>query len=78
VGADAVAGGGVTDASITAFGLRLLTSRSNLGPRSRRAIIAGDARSSYVRMFQILRSQSGADIEIFWTVEDAYRWLGLE
>ena len=69
---------GVTDASVTAFGLRLLTSRSNLGPRSRRAIIAGDASSSYVRLFQILRSQSGADIEIFSTVEDAHRWLGLE
>ena len=69
---------GVTDASVTAFGLRLLTSRSNLGPRSRRAIIAGDASSSYVRMFQILRSQSGADIEIFSTVEDAHRWLGLK
>ena len=69
---------GVTDASVTAFGLRLLTSRSNLGPGSRRAIIAGDASSSYVRMFQALRSQSGADIKIFSTVEDAHRWLGLE
>jgi len=41
----------VTDASVTAFGLRLLTSRSNLGPGSRRAIIAGEASSSYVRLF---------------------------
>ena len=69
---------GVTDASVTAFGLRLLTSRSNLGPGSRRAIIAGDASSSYARLFQTLRSQSGADIEVFSTVEDAHRWLGLE
>jgi hypothetical protein len=68
----------VTDASVTAFGLRLLTSRSNLGPGSRRTIIAGDASASYVRMFQALRSQSGADIKIFSTVEDAHRWLGLE
>jgi hypothetical protein len=68
----------VTDASVTAFGLRLLTSRSNLGPGSRRAIIAGEASSSYVRLFQTLRSQSGADIEVFSTVEDAHRWLGLE
>jgi len=68
----------VTDASVTAFGLRLLTSRSNLGPGSRRAIIAGEASSSHVRLFQTLRSQSGADIEVFSTVEDAHRWLGLE
>jgi hypothetical protein len=69
---------GVTDASVTAFGLRLLTSRSNLGPGSRRALVVGDATSSYARMFQVLRSESGADIEIFTTVEDAHRWLGLE
>ena len=68
----------VTDASVTAFGLRLLTSRSNLGPGSRRAIIAGEASSSYVRLFQTLRSQSGADIEVFSTIEDRHRWLGLE
>ena len=68
----------VEDVSVTAFGLRLLTTRSSLGPGSRRAVIAGDASSSYVRMFQILRSQSGADIEVFSTVEDAHRWLGLE
>jgi hypothetical protein len=69
---------GVTSVSITALGLRLITTRSNLGPGSRRAIIEGDASSSYVRMFQTLRSQSGADIKIFSTVEDAHRWLGLE
>ena len=38
----------------------------------------GDASSSYVRMFQTLRSQSGEDIRIFSTVEDAHRWLGLD
>ena len=71
---------GVTDVSVTALGLRLIATRSNLGPGSRRAIIEGDAISSYgyVRMFETLRSQSGADIKIFSTVEDAHRWLGLE
>jgi hypothetical protein len=29
-------------------------------------------------MFQALRSQSGADIKIFSTVEGAHRWLGPE
>src|SRR4029453_2688511 len=29
-------------------------------------------------MFQTLRSQSGEDIKIFSTVEDAHRWLGAE
>jgi hypothetical protein len=48
----------VTDVSVTALGLRLLATRSNLGPGSR-------------RMFETLRSQSGADIKIFSTVEDA-------
>ena len=69
---------GVTDVELTALGLRLLTTRSNLGPGSRRAIVAGDVGSSYVRMFQTLRSQSGADVRIFSTMEDAHRWLGLE
>ena len=71
---------GVTDALVTALGLRLLTTRSNLGPESRRAIIEGAAISSYayLRMFETLRSQTGADIKIFSTVEDAHRWLGLE
>ena len=60
--------------------LRLLTARSNLGLGARRAIIEGDTVSSsgYLRMFETLRSQSGADIKIFSTVEDAHRWLGLE
>jgi hypothetical protein len=29
-------------------------------------------------MFQAIRGQSGEDIRIFWTVEDAHRRLGLE
>jgi hypothetical protein len=71
---------GVTAVSVTALGLRLLTTRSNLGPGSRRALIEGDAISAYgpLRMFETLRSESGADIKIFSTVEDARRWLGLE
>jgi hypothetical protein len=70
----------VTHVSVTALGLRLITTRSNLGLGSRRALIAGDAISSYgyLRMFETLRSQSGGDIKIFSTVEDARRWLGLE
>ena len=45
---------------------------------SRRAIIAGRVNhsSGYLNMFKNLRSQSGEDIEIFSTVEDAHRWLG--
>ena len=71
---------GVTSVSVTALGVRLVTSTSIFGPGSRRALIASDANpsSGYVRMFQALRSQSGADIKIFSTVEDAHRWLGLE
>ena len=70
----------VTSVSVTALGVRLVASPSIFAPESRRAIIAGDANPSYgyVRMFQTLRSQSGADIKIFSTVEDAHRWLGLE
>jgi hypothetical protein len=67
----------VTEAAVTAFGVRLVAAPSIFAPGSRRAIIEGEASSSYVRMFQILRSQSGEDIRIFSTVEDAHRWLGL-
>ena len=73
---------GVTTVSVTALGVRLVANTSIFGPGSRRALIASDANPSsgygYVRMFQTLRSQSGADIKIFSTVEDAHRWLGLE
>src|SRR5262245_27841994 len=69
---------GITDLSVTALGLHLLTTRSNMGPQARRAIIEGDVSSSYVRMFQALRSQNGADTRVFSTVEEAHRWLGLE
>ena len=68
--------------SVTALGVRLVATPSIFAPGSRRAIIASDANPSYgygyVRMFQTLRSQSGEDIKIFSTVEDAHRWLGLE
>jgi len=68
---------GVTETSVTAFGVRLVATPSIFAPGSRRAIIER-AGSSYARMFQTLRSQSGEDIRIFSTVEDAHRWLGLE
>jgi hypothetical protein len=73
---------GVTSVSVTALGVRLVASTSIFGPGSRHALIVSDANPSsgycYVRMFQTLRSQSGADIKIFSTVEDAHSWLGLE
>ena len=71
---------GVTSVSVTALGVRLVASRSIFAPNSHRAIIAGDATPfyGYVRMFQTLRSQSGEDIKIFSTVEDAHCWLALE
>jgi hypothetical protein len=71
---------GVTSVSVTALGVRLVASPSIFAHNSRRAIIAGDANSfyGYVRMFQTLRSQSGEDIRIFSTVEDAHCWLGRE
>ena len=68
--------------SVTALGIRLVASTSIFGPGSRRAIIASDADRpdgyGYVRMFQTLRNQSGEDIKIFSTIEDAHRWLGLK
>ena len=71
---------GVTDVSDTALAFRLLTTRSNLGPRSRRAIVEGNAisPSGYLRMFETLRSPSCADIRIFSTMEDAHGWLELD
>jgi hypothetical protein len=75
---------GVTSVSVTALGIRLVATPRMFAPGSRRAIIVDDANPSYrygygyVSMFQTLRSQSGEDIKIFSTVEDAHRWLGLE
>ena len=70
---------GVTEVAFTAFGVRSVAARRMFASGSRSAIITSGASSSgYVEMFQALRSQSGEDIEIFSTVEDAYRWLGLE
>ena len=71
---------GVTEVAVTAFGIRLLTSHSNLAPRSRRAIVEGDATPSYayLRMFQTLRRQGGGDTRIFSKVDEALRWLGLD
>ena len=70
---------GVTDLSVTAAGVRELAKGSIFAPESRRAIIAGSATIyGYGRMFQILRDVSGDVIKVFWTVEDAHRWLGLE
>jgi len=69
----------VTDVSITPAGVRELAKGSIFAPRSRRAIIAGsETVYGYGRMFQILRDTSGDVIRVFWRVEDAHRWLGLE
>jgi hypothetical protein len=69
---------GVTEVAFTAFGVRSIATRRVFAPRSRSAIIARDASYGYLEMFQAIRSQSGEDIRIFSTVEDAHRWLGLE
>jgi len=64
---------------VTGGGIRTLAKANIYADGSRRAIIvSGKMAYGFARMFQILRSQSGADIEIFSTVEDAHRWLGLE
>ena len=70
----------VTATAVTAFGVRVLATPSIFAAGSRRAIIAGGAShsSGYLNMFKNLRSQSGEDIKIFSTMEDAHRWLGLK
>ena len=71
---------GVTEVAYTAFGVRSVATPRIFASGSRRAIVvdAAAAAYGYVHMFQTLRSQSGEDIKIFSTVEDAHRWLGLE
>ena len=70
---------GVTEVGFTAFGVRCVAARRIFALGSRSVIIARNAPShGYVEMFQTLRSKSGEDIKVFSTVEDAYRWLGLE
>jgi hypothetical protein len=70
---------GVTSLNITAAGVRELAAGSIFAAGSRRAIIAGSATIyGYGRMFQILRNIGGDVIRVFWTEEDARRWLGLD
>jgi hypothetical protein len=70
---------GVTEVAFTAFGVRSIASRRVFASGSRSAIIARDDSSyGYLEMFQTIRSQSGQDVRIFSTVEDAHRWLGLQ
>jgi len=59
---------------------RIVANDNIFAPGSRQALIPGDATSSYgyARMFQTLRTQAGEVVIIFSTVEDAYRWPGLE
>ena len=60
---------GVTSVSVTALGIRLVATPSMFAAGSRHALIVSDANPcggyGYVRMFQTLRSQSGADIKIY-------------
>jgi hypothetical protein len=70
---------GITEAAFTAFGVRCIASRRVFASGSRSAIVArADSSYGYLTMFQALRGQSGEEIRIFSTVEDAHRWLGLE
>ena len=65
----------------TALGLRLITTRSNWVPDKRRALIEGDAISSYGYLRDVRDpTQSGAarTSTLSETVEDAHRWLGLQ
>ena len=59
---------------------RIVANDNIFAPGSRQVLIPGDATSSYgyARMFQTLRTQAGEVVIIFSTVEDAYRWPGLE
>jgi hypothetical protein len=70
---------GITEAAFTAFGVRCIAARRVFAPGSRSAIVArADSSHGYLTMFQALRGQSGEEIRIFSTAEDAHRWLGLE
>jgi hypothetical protein len=69
---------GVTEVAFTAFGVRSVAARRVFASGSRTAIIRRSAPShGYLEMFRTLRRQRGEDVEMFSTVEDAHRWLGL-
>jgi hypothetical protein len=68
---------GITEPAYTAFGVRTVVNRRVFASGSRSAIIA-HGETSYLKMFQALRGQSGEDMRFFSSVEDAHRWLGLE
>ena len=67
----------VTEPAIDAEGFISVSSLDPFSKTSKRAFVAGEGVTYGVtRMFQILRDNSY--IEVFFSIEEARRWLGLE
>ena len=68
----------VTDVEVTAATIRKMASLNPYGDGSRRAVVVtSDLLFGMARMYQILRDEPTDELEIFRTLDDALRWLGI-
>jgi len=68
----------VTDVEVTAATIRKMASLNPCGDGSRRAVVVtSDLLFGMARMYQILRDEPTDELEIFRTLDDALRWLGI-
>ena len=68
----------VVDVEVTAATIREMASLNPYGDGSRRAVVVtSDVLFGMARMYQILRDEPTDELEIFRTLDDALRWLGI-
>jgi hypothetical protein len=67
----------VADVEVTAATIREMASLNPYGDGSRRAVVTSDVLFGMARMYQILRDEPTDELEIFRTLDDALRWLGI-
>jgi hypothetical protein len=69
----------VEDLQATSTGVRELAINNQFGRGAQRALIAGsEAVYGVARMFQIMAEKGPDRIEVFYSLEEALDWLGLE
>lgn len=52
---------------------------SPFGQSSRRAIVvSSNTVYGFARMYKSLAEGDGGDVQVFWSIEEAHEWLGLE
>jgi len=68
----------VADVEVTAATIREMANLNPYGDGSRRAVVVtSDLLFGMARMYQILRDEPTDELEVFRTLDDALRWLGI-